>query len=99
MGTQADGVSLVLSANRALLGEVSCGMRAVMIKADATAIYVKAVFDGAISDDDRESISLVGTHVTADFDGFQVFDECVRIDTLEDVPRETDWYLVFLRKE
>jgi hypothetical protein len=99
MGTQTDRVSLVMSANRALLGEVSCSMRSVLIKSDAKAIYVKAMFDGPVSDDDRESISLVGTHVAADFDGFRVFDDCVRIDRPEAIPPDISWTLVFLRKE
>jgi len=101
MEAHVDRVLLLMSmsVNRALLGEVSCGVRAVLIKADAKAIYVKAIFDGPISDDDRESISLVGTYVAADFDAFNVFDDCVRIDRPEAIPRDARWNLVFLRKE
>jgi hypothetical protein len=99
MDAHADRLSLVMSANRALLGEVSCGVRAVLIKADANAIYLRAIFDGAISEDDRGSISVVGSEVAADFDAFQVFDDCVRIDKPGAVPVEPDWNLVFLRKE
>jgi hypothetical protein len=99
MDAHADRMSLVMSANRALLGEVSGGVRAVLIKADASAIYLKAIFDGAISEDDRGSISVAGSEVAADFDAFQVFDDCVRIDRPEAVPVDENWDLVFLRKE
>ena len=67
MTIQPDRASLILSANRAMLGAISSAIRAVLVKADDEAVYVTAVIDGPISEEDRGAISLVATEVAADF--------------------------------
>ncbi len=98
MATIPDKASLVLSLNRALLGAVSNPMRAVLIRADSDAIYIMAVFDGLIEQEDRSAISLVGTEVAADFPDFQVYEECVRSDVPSLIPNHTGWHMVFEKR-
>ena len=99
MATPADRVSLVMSANRALLDEISSAVRAVFVRSDDTDIHVRFVFDGPISDEDRESLSCVGTEMVADFPDHGVCEDGVQVDMPNPVPRQEGWILVFRRKE
>jgi hypothetical protein len=99
MTAQPDRASLILSANGAMLGAISSVIRAVLVKADNEAIYVTAVIDGPISEEDRGAISLVATEIAADFSDFQVYDECVRADAPEPIPGHKGWLFVFERRE
>ena len=66
-GDESKRVSVLLSVQRALLGEVSSRLRAVRVSYDETNIRIVASFDGKITEADRESMSEVETEVYADF--------------------------------
>ncbi len=58
---------VLLSVQRALLGEVPPALRGVTLGWDDRLIYLRCYFDGPISEEDRESMELVATEVMADF--------------------------------
>ncbi|GLH77401.1 hypothetical protein SSBR45G_23090 [Bradyrhizobium sp. SSBR45G] len=85
--------------NRALLGEVSASLREVQYSFSDGNIDIFCVFDGEISEDDRESMSCVATEVTADFPNVTVQEHCLRIDVPDPVPNLPGRVTVFARKE
>ncbi len=58
---------VLLSVQRALLGEVPPALRGVTLGWDDSLIYLRCYFDGPISEEDHESMELVATEVMADF--------------------------------
>jgi hypothetical protein len=91
--------SLILSANQALLGQVSGSLRSVHVEYGESEINLYCYFDGEISEDDREAMSLVGTYVAADFPDHMVNDHCIRVDAPERIPLAEERHPVFERKE
>ena len=88
----------MLSVQRALLGEVSSAMRAVLVEFDETRVEITFVFDGEISEEDTESASCVETEVIADMrEDSVVTARCLRIDAPGEIklPGER----VFARRE
>jgi hypothetical protein len=59
--------SLLLSVQRALLGEVSPSLRGVTVGWRDHLILLRFYFDGAVTEEDREAMSVVGAEVIADF--------------------------------
>ena len=57
----------MLSAQRALLGEVPPSLRMAALDWDEKWIYLRCYFDGPISEEDRESMESVTTEMIADF--------------------------------
>jgi hypothetical protein len=90
---------VLLTAQVALLGEVSSAVRGITLAWSPQKIHLRAVFDGEIDDDDRESIECVGTEILASFPKHEFDVECVRLDA----PAQLDplflmaW--VYVRKE
>lgn len=72
--------SVLLTAQVALLGEVSAAMRGITLAWSPQKIHLRAVFDGEIGKDDRESIECVGTEILASFPNHELDVECVRLD-------------------
>lgn len=75
--------SVLLSVQRALLGEVRPPLRCVTVGWDTDSIHILCVFDGEIAEDDRESMECVLTEVIADFpaaEGDRIHLDCVRRD-------------------
>lgn len=62
-----DIVSLKLSLQRALLGEVTNKLFAVTAGRAGSCITIAAYYDGPPSDDDKEQMEAVATEVVADF--------------------------------
>lgn len=60
-------VNVLLSLQRALLGEVFPALRAVTVEWSDTSVKFFAYVDGEVQEEDEESISCVATEVTADF--------------------------------
>jgi hypothetical protein len=58
---------VLLSVQRALLGEVPPALRGVTLGWDDRLVYLRCYFDGPISEEDHESMELVATEVMADF--------------------------------
>jgi hypothetical protein len=91
--------SLILSANQALLGQVSGSLRSVQAEYRESGINLYCYFDGEISEDDREAMSLVSTYVAADFPDHMVNEHCIRVDAPESVPLVEERHPVFERME
>lgn len=64
--------SVILSVQRALLGEVSPALRGVTVGWDEKTITILCYYDGRISTEDREAMSCVETEVMADFPEFEI---------------------------
>jgi hypothetical protein len=91
-------ISVLLSVQRALLGEVGSQLRGVRVSYGEANIRIEAYFDGSITEDDRESMSCVETEVIADFpDSVDVRCEVVRLDAPARLPQVESW--VYHRKE
>ena len=60
-------IRILLSAQRALLGEVPPSLRMAALDWDERWIYLRCYFDGLVSEEDRESMESITTEMTADF--------------------------------
>lgn len=77
----SDDVQLRVSAQIALLGEVTPNMRCVSCEMTGNKITVKFVFDGEISEADIERAGEIGTEIVAAFSGCVFIEEqVVRLD-------------------
>jgi hypothetical protein len=74
-------VRLLLSIQRALLGEVTPNIRAVTAQIGAQTIVLRWIIDGGISDSFKHDLSVVGTKVVADFATHQIAEEFIRCDS------------------
>ncbi len=92
-------VRLLLSIQRALLGEVTPNIRAVTAAIDESTITLRWIIDGQISHDLENDLGTVGTEIVADFESYQMSQEFLRCDA----PRPMDEFyleqLAYLRKE
>jgi len=96
--TDARRTEVLLSLQRALLGEVTANLRAVTVRYDDNSIHFEAYFDGAPNDEEREGMSLVETEVMADFPStHEVTHEVIRLDAPAPIPKNRTW--VYFRKE
>lgn len=87
-----------LSLQRALLGEVSPNLRAVVFSMTGLVIDARFYFDGPISQEDEETVSCVETEVLADYEpGYTVTAHCIRLDF--PAPINDDGVWVYLRQE
>lgn len=71
---------LLLTAQVALLGEISASIRAVTVGWSATEIQLRAIVDGLPCDDDVESMECVGTEIIASFPQHQIAVEVIQLD-------------------
>lgn len=91
---------LIMSFNRALLGEVPWALRRVTTKMEEKVIRVQFVFDGPISEDDRDSAGCVAGEVIGDFPRHTIHEEYIQIDEPQPMPHPGQgWRVVFQRKE
>jgi hypothetical protein len=90
---------VLLSLQRALLGEIPPALRGVTCSWTSEAITIRCLFDGAIQEDDREAIEFVATEVTADFTDYMVHLECQRVDVPERLNPYSLLEWVYWRKE
>ena len=81
-----------LSIQRALLGEVSSRLRAVVFSLSERALNASFYFDGPITPDDAESASRVETEIIADCaSDFIVAVNTIRLDAPEPVNDDGVW--------
>ena len=73
-------VRLLLSIQRALLGEVTPNIRAVTAQIDTQTIVLRWIIDGEISDSFKRDLGVVGTEIVADFATHQIAEEFIRCD-------------------
>ncbi len=87
-----------LSIQRALLGEVSGRLRAVIFSVSELFLNIRFYFDGEIGEDDFESASCVETEVLADYEeNWTVIVKCLRLYASETILDDGVW--VFRRRE
>lgn len=87
-----------LSLQRALLGEVSQTLRAVVFSMSGLILDGRFYFDGPISQEDEESASCVESEVLADYDQeYMITMRCVRIDFPSPINDDGVW--VYKRRE
>jgi hypothetical protein len=73
---------VLLSLQRAMLGEVFPALRAVSVEWSDRTVKFFAFVDGPLADEDAESLSCISAEVAADFwDGVDVDYETVQVDT------------------
>jgi hypothetical protein len=89
---------VLLSLQRALLGEVTPTMRAVTVRYDEATARITIYFDGPLTDADRDTASRIETEVMADMsDPNTVSSTCERVDRPEKIVDSGTW--VFARNE
>lgn len=87
-----------LSIQRALLGEVSPQLRAVVFSIVGRDVDVRFYYDGLISEVDTESASCVETEMIADYEAADtVTVRCIRLDFPEPIQDDGVW--VYQRRE
>lgn len=90
---------VLLTAQVALLGEVSAAVRAVALAWSPHKIHLRAIFDGEIDDEDSESMECVGTEVLASFPTYELEVECTRLDAPASLTPLFLMAWVYMRKE
>ena len=90
---------VLLSIQRALLGEVSGRLRGVTCEWTKNEILIEAFFDGEIDNSDLESIDCVGSEVAADFPEHQVEVLKTRIDSPIPISGRIHKVWAYMRKE
>lgn len=99
MSQDDSNVYLRLSLQRALLGNVTPNIRAVLAESVDKRISMLFYFDGEVSDEDEDLVSVVETEVMADFDeNFNVEAIIHRLDSPGPI-KNANGCLVYLRKE
>lgn len=88
-----------LSLQRALLGNVTPNIRAVVVDIEEKKITLLFYFDGETDGDDEELASVVETEVIADFDKVYSIDTKVQRLDRPQVIKNNNGILVYLRKE
>ena len=92
-------VYLRLSLQRALLGNVTSNIRAVIAELSGKNINLHFYFEGEVGDDDEELVSVIETEIIADFDEDFTVDTIVqRLDSPQAI-KNKNGLLVYLRKE
>lgn len=98
MGEHDVRLTVLLSFQRALLGNVPPSLRGLTVGWDQDTVRAIAYFDGIISDRDRESMSLVEAEVCADLDPIYTLRfDLIQLDAPEPLTPLKAW--VFLRRE
>ena len=90
---------MVLSLNRALLGEVSPKLREVKFSSDDKNIYLRFFYDQDLDDDDRDSANIIAATVAGDFPGYSLKDEIISGDSLPHItPQGITWATAYARR-
>lgn len=91
-------IRVILSVQRALLGEVSPALRGVTVGWDEKRIAILCYYDRRISEEDREAMSCVETEVMADFPAdLQIDLDVIQCDAPQEMKLLDVW--VYCRRE
>lgn len=92
-------VELLLSMQKALLGEITPNIRGITCGCNESEIIIKCYFNNEISEEEKEAMECVATEVIACFPNQKINLECKRIDFPEPLMpyKLSEW--VYLRKE
>ena len=92
-------ISLLLSAQRALLGEITPNIRHIWIGLIDKTIQFIVIFDGEISEDDEDNMSCVGTEIVSDFYDLFINEQFLSIPYPEHYVIPENHFCVYARKE
>jgi hypothetical protein len=89
---------VILSVQRALLGEVSPALRGVAVELSESVVWLRFYYDGEISEEDSDSATSVVAEVAGDLARpVQVRDSIDHLDTPAPLPSQATW--VYRRRE
>ena len=91
--------TVLLTAQTALLGEVSAAVRGVTLGWSAEEVHLRVIFDGEISEGDKESMECVGTEIVAALPEHRLEVEVVRADAPSSLDEHFLAAWVYIRKE
>ncbi len=87
-----------LSIQRALLGEITPELRAIVFSVDTQILDVRFYFNGPLTEEVRESVSCVETEILADYDPeVMVSVHCIQLDYPAQIDDSGVW--VYQRRE
>jgi hypothetical protein len=92
-------VRVLLTMQLALLGLIKPNVRAIACSWNTKHIFIHAIFDGEISDADRELMDELEAEVISHFPDVAVFVECVRLDMPERLMISSNEVCVYRRSE
>ena len=93
-------IQVVLSLVRSLLGAVPACLRSVSFQVEGSVNRLRYLFDGPISDDDKEGAQIAGTEVIADFtEPMTIIEEVLQLDYPEPLSGRNLAHRVYERKE
>src|SRR5262245_44731685 len=84
--------AVLVAVQQALLGEVTVNLRAVAVTYDERNILLEAYFDGEITEEDNEAMSLVETEIIAAFPEDHAIDvKLIRRPAPQLIPKDRIW--------
>lgn len=92
-------ISLWLSLQRALLGEITPNIRGITCACNKNKIVIRCYFAGEITEEDKDSMDCVEGEVIADFPEYTIDLQCIAIDMSESLAQHRLSAWVYLRKE
>jgi len=92
-------VSLMLSTQVGMLGNITPNIRMITCGWKEEEILIRAVFDGLITEENKELIELIATEVVADFKRFYIKTEYIRLDAPSSLAQLFLTIVVYLRFE
>ena len=90
-------IKALLSAQRALIGEVTTNMRAAALKVEDSSIELRIFFDSEISEEDEENVRVIETEIMADFPDNEVSASAIFVPMGRKIDYWDEW--IFKRKE
>ena len=92
--------SVLLAMQLALLGEISCRIRAITVIFELSSICFVCFCDGEIDADDQAAMWCIDTELVAMFpENQRVTHVLTRLDAPTRIPRDSNAHFVYLRKE
>ena len=92
-------IRVLLTMQSALLGAIRPNIRAVACRWDFNSIHIRSIYDGEISNADKELIDDVATEVISHFPDAAISIECVRSDAPERLVVDVTESYVYRRSE
>ncbi|TBA35195.1 hypothetical protein ELH63_29860 (plasmid) [Rhizobium ruizarguesonis] len=92
-------VRVLLAVQQSLLGSVGPNLRAVTCSWSSSDVRVRAIFDLALSESDKEDMSEVETEIMSHFPDQDVAVSCTRVDAPAIIRADPKEVFVFKRRE
>ncbi|NKK74143.1 hypothetical protein GFM13_28155 [Rhizobium leguminosarum bv. viciae] len=92
-------VRVLLAVQQSLLGSVGPNLRAVTCSWSSSDVRVRAIFDLALSESDKEDMSEVETEIMSHFPDQDVAVSCTRVDAPAIIRADPNEVFVFQRRE